>query len=100
MRLNGQTHLNYMGTSLSYKFNTCKIAGQDDVYLMQHPNPFALIILIAKATALKALCRNSYEYDDRLLAYKLRIARLICDMKLPGQKERIIMNFLFHYINF
>jgi hypothetical protein len=45
--------MNCCGTTLHYTFNTYKIAVQDNNVLMHHPNPFALVILIAKAAALK-----------------------------------------------
>lgn len=93
-------NVDYMGTSLSYRFNTFKIADQDNDYLTQHSNPFALIILIAKATALRTKYKIKQVYDDRLLSYKLEIAKLIRDRKLSEHKERTIMNFLLFYINF
>jgi len=92
--------INCSGTTLVYKFNTYKIAVQDNDYLMQHRNPFALIILIAKATTLKKIYKDKQQFDDALLDYKLKIARLILGRKLPERKEKLMMNFLFFYISF
>ncbi|SEA47845.1 RpnC/YadD family protein [Pedobacter hartonius] len=92
--------INCNGTSLIYKFNPYKIAVQDNDYLMQHGNPFALIILIAKATTLKKIYKDKQGFDHALLEYKLKIARSVLDRKLPERKEKLMMNFLFFYISF
>src|SRR5690606_29571839 len=41
--------LDYMGTRLLYTFNTYKIAGDNDEELLASNNPFAMVILTARA---------------------------------------------------
>jgi len=43
----------YLGTHLSYQYNTYKIRDQNEADLLADPNPFALVVLTVKA-ALKA----------------------------------------------
>ncbi|CAM3999100.1 hypothetical protein SAMN06265348_10174 [Pedobacter westerhofensis] len=92
--------INCNGTSLQYTFNTYKIALQDNNALMQHSNPFALVVLIAKQTALKKKYKDKQLRDEVLLAEKLKIARLIMDKQLPEAQKESLMNFLFYYVNF
>jgi hypothetical protein len=92
--------INCCGTSLRYTFNTYKIALQDDNVLMQHNNPFALVVLIAKQTALKKKYKDKQLRDKMLLAEKIKVAQLILDKQLPEAKKESLMNFLFYYVNF
>jgi len=87
-------------TALKYTFNTYKVALQDDDFLRNHANPFALVVLIAKQTDLKKKYKNKKVYDQMLLDDKLSIAKLIFDRHLPDVKEKELINFLFHYVNF
>jgi len=89
-----------MGTRLTYQYNIFKVAVQDDDELINHPSPFALIVLIAKAALIKKGSKNNLESDERLLTYKLKMVKLILDRKLPVHKQRAIMNFLFYYLDF
>jgi hypothetical protein len=88
------------GTTLRYTFNTYKIALQEETLLMEHHNPFALVVLIAKLGALKKIYKDRHEYDRMLLEQKIKIANLILEKQLPPEKERMLMNFLFYYVNF
>jgi hypothetical protein len=92
--------INCSGTSLRYTFNTYKIALQDDNDLMQHSNPFALVVLIAKQTALKKKYKDKQLRDEMLLSEKLKVAQLIVEKQLPEAKQELLMNFLFYYVNF
>ncbi|WP_158797218.1 hypothetical protein [Pedobacter sp. L105] len=92
--------IDYMGTRLTYQYNIFKIAVQDDHELINHPSPFALIVLIAKAALIKKGSKNNLEADEQLLAYKLKMVKLVLGRKLPAHKQRAIMNFLFYYIDF
>lgn len=92
--------IDYHGTQLSYRYNTFKIAVQGDDYLINHLSPFALIILIAKGVLLKKGPKGNIGYDERLLADKLKIVKLILEKRLPAHKERALMNFLFYYTAF
>lgn len=85
---------------MSFNFNICKVAHLDDDGLKADTNPFALIFLIAKAAFLKKNCKNKKDYDDKLLAYKLDILKLILTRDLPSDKEAIIIKFLYYYVYF
>lgn len=92
--------INYMGTRLTYKYNTCKITELDNDELIQHESCFALVMLIAKGTLLKRQFKDRQEYDQTLLAYKIDMANLILQRRLPKRKETILIDFLFFYLNF
>lgn len=92
--------LSYGDTKIEYHFNTCKIALQDDYILKNDTNPFALIILIAKQTNFKHLYKDKQLYDQKLLANKLEIAKLIFERNLDYEKESNLIFFLFYYVNF
>ncbi|WP_158796164.1 hypothetical protein [Pedobacter sp. L105] len=92
--------IDYMGTVMNYQFNTCKIASQHIDDLINHPSPFALILLIAKSVLLKKSCKNNLEFDERLLTHKIEMVKLLLERKLPVHKQNAIMDFLFYYINF
>jgi hypothetical protein len=92
--------MNCNGTTLEYTFNTYKIALQDPQALMQHTNPFALVVLIAKLTNLRKQYKNKHLYDQRLLEDKLQLANMMFAMQLPHHKENMLMTFLFYYVNF
>jgi hypothetical protein len=96
---NNAFKINYGGTTLEYKFNIYKLAMQDDHALMKHPNPFALVVLIAKQINFKDI-KDTHLSDEKLLANKLEIAKLIFDRKLPIHQENHLMYFLIYYVNF
>ncbi|WP_158795317.1 hypothetical protein [Pedobacter sp. L105] len=92
--------IDFMGTIMNYQFNICKIALLKEDDLLKHSNCFALIVLIAKAAFLKKKIKNRLAGDELLLAYKLKMVKLILEKKLPASKERVIMKFLFYYADF
>ncbi|WP_461044370.1 Rpn family recombination-promoting nuclease/putative transposase [Spirosoma harenae] len=83
----------YLGTQLSYRYNTYKIRDQNEANLLANPNPFALVILTAK-TALKAGTLS----EDELLNLKLSIAKSLLNSQISKNKVRSILNFLRYYV--
>jgi predicted transposase/invertase (TIGR01784 family) len=83
----------YLGTQLSYQYNTYKIHEQSETDLLVSTNPFALVVLTVKA-ALKA--KNLT--DEELLELKLRIAKVLLSSQISKGKIRSLMNFLRYYV--
>lgn len=59
-----------------------------------------MVVLIARLTNLKLKYKDKHLYDQMLVAYKLEIAKLIFERKLPQDQEVPLINFLFYYVNF
>lgn len=85
----------YLGTKLSYEFNTYKVLGQDEATLRANPNPFAVVAL----TVLMAL-KNKKIKDDGLKQIKLDLTRELMNRNLDEKKQAKIMAFLAYYVNF
>jgi len=92
--------IDFMGTSLRYKFNTYKIAAQDDEILLANKNPFALVVLTAKAAITGKEIKNSLERDELLLSLKLNLVKLLFAKQIAKEKIRGLMNFLKYYVRF
>jgi len=92
--------IDFMGTSLRYTFNTYKIAGQSDEALQASDNPFALVVLTAKAALAGKDLKSSLERDESLLNLKLSLTRLLLAKQIAKEKIRVLMNFLRYYIRF
>jgi hypothetical protein len=86
----------FMGTRLLYEYNTIRILDYADEELLNSPNPFAWVILIAK----KALVRGK-DLDNKILKGKLFIFRKLYENGLfERQKIKAILQFLERYIRF
>ncbi|MBB5438575.1 putative transposase/invertase (TIGR01784 family) [Pedobacter sp. AK017] len=85
----------YLGTKLSYEFNTYKILDQDETKLRADPNPFAVVVL----TVLMAL-KNKKIKDDQLKEIKMDLTRELIKRKVSKVKHDKIMAFLAYYVNF
>jgi predicted transposase/invertase (TIGR01784 family) len=92
--------IDFMGTSLRYTFNTYKIANQSDEVLKASDNPFALVVLTAKAALAGKDLKSSRERDELLLNLKLNLTRLLLAKQIVKEKIRVLMNFLRYYIRF
>jgi predicted transposase/invertase (TIGR01784 family) len=92
--------IDFMGTSLRYTFNTYKIANQSDEALQASDNPFALVVLTAKAALAGKDLKSSMERDELLLNLKLNLTRLLLAKQIAKEKIRVLMNFLRYYIRF
>ena len=78
----------FLGTSVSYRFNTYKILDQDEAELRESKNPFATVIL----TTLLALKKERGD-ETELLTLKLELARVLLSKGFSKEKVRAIMNF-------
>ena len=85
----------YMGTRVSYKFNTYKIIEQDEAELALNPNPFSLVILVV-LTALKVKDMN----DEVLLGLKRNLLNLMLEKKISRVSRNGIFNFMRYYVSF
>jgi len=76
-----------------------KIAQQKDEELLANPNPFAIVLLTAKA----ALLGKKIKKEDRdafLLKTKIKLARQLLSRTMSKSKIRALMNFLRYYVRF
>jgi len=85
----------YLGTRVSYEFNTYKIIEQNEEILAQNPNPFSLVVLVV-LTALKVREMN----DEVLLGLKRDLLRIMLQYKLSKKKRHGIFSFLKYYVDF
>lgn len=92
-------HLFCNGTELKYSYNILKIAQQKDEELLANPNPFAIVVLIAKAALLGKKAKKD-DHEVFLLKTKLELARQLLTRTMPKSKIRALMNFLRYYIRF
>ena len=85
----------YLGTKLTYEFNTYKILDQNEDELRANPNPFALVILVV----LMAIKRK--DADDLILKeIKHDLIKELIGRKVSRQKRRGILNFIKYHVNF
>lgn len=85
----------YLGTKLSYEFNTYKILDQEEAALRANPNPFAVVALVV----LLALKNKTFN-DDQLLHMKLDLTRELMRRNVSRSKRIKIMDFLTYYVHF
>ncbi len=85
----------YLGTKVSYAFNTFKIIDQDDTELEASNNPFAMAVLSAKL----AISHRKID-DERLFDLARDLAKRLLAKKMPKEKIRKVMTFLHYYLRF
>ena len=86
----------FLGTSLTYRYNTLCIKDYADKVLERSENPFALVMLAAKKILLKG-----EDLDALLLKEKLQLVRLLMKKGLfTKPKIAAIFTFLNNYIRF
>ena len=90
----------FMGTRLLYEFNTYKISHQSDELLLNSSNPFALVVLIAKAAFKVSKIADKREWDHLLLSIKSTILGALHKKGFENDKIRYVMNFLRYYVRF
>jgi len=83
----------FLGTSLSYKFNTYKVMDQDEEVLRNNNNPFAIIIL----TALLEIKKGKL-HGHELIDLKLDLVKNLLEKGTSKEKIRHLMNFLKYYV--
>lgn len=87
--------LDYLGTKLTYIYNTYKIIDQPDADLMESNNPFAMVALTVKMAL-----RGKKMEEKQLYDLKLDLVRRLLGKKILKEKIRSLMNFLRFYIRF
>lgn len=85
----------FLGTRLSYEFNTYKLLEQDEQKLRADSNPFAIVALVA----LLAL-KNKNANDDHLKRIKIDLTKELIKRNVSKTKHIKIMDFLSYYVNF
>lgn len=85
----------FLGTNLSYGFNTFKILDQDEANLSSHPNPFALVVL----TVLTYL-KNKKTNEEGLMRLKTGLFRKMLERKIEKRTMRALVSFLKMYVQF
>ncbi|WP_276088235.1 hypothetical protein [Pedobacter sp. JY14-1] len=91
--------LSCLGTKVDYTFNMFKMATQDEAQLENSENPFAKVVLIAKA-ALQGKALQEHARDTFLLEVKTKLARHLLSQSMHKNKIRILINFLKYHIRF
>lgn len=88
----------FLGTHLSYQFNTYKIMEATEEELLADENPFALVILAARTVFAGKNIKNSTEHDELMIALNINIAKQLISRKIDKQKTKEILIFLKRYI--
>jgi predicted transposase/invertase (TIGR01784 family) len=85
----------FLGTSLSYRFNTFMIMDQSEAELAESENPFAMVALAAKTSVLGQRMK-----ETDLYALKISIVKILIIKKIDKDKIRVVMDFIKAYISF
>jgi len=85
----------FMGTTQTYRYNTYRVANQNEADLLASENPFALVVL----TALRAI-KAQKATDNDLMALKLDLFRIMISRQMDKTTMRALANFLKMYIPF
>ncbi len=85
----------FLGTSLTYMFNSYKVLDQSPDELRASSNPFASVVLTVQ-TALK----KKKLTEEVMLDLKVQLARDLLIKKFSKDKIRVLMDFLRYYIRF
>ena len=85
----------FLGTKATFQFNTYKIIEQDETALLNHDNPFSIVIL----TVLLALRKKTLN-DEKLYALKYSLAKNLLRKKIEKRKIDDLLIFLQRYVTF
>ncbi|MCU0376167.1 MAG: hypothetical protein MUF24_12745 [Chitinophagaceae bacterium] len=85
----------FMGTAITYRYNTYKVAVQDEAALLADSNPFAMVVL----TALRAI-KAQKATDSDLMDLKIDLFRHLINRQLDKAMMRALANFLKMYMPF
>ena len=85
----------FMGTKLTFEFETYKILNQNPEVLATSENPFAIVIL-----AVYHALKNRDKDDNKLLHIKLDLMRRLKNKNFPKEKIRKVFEFIKRYIRF
>ncbi|MCE7058723.1 hypothetical protein [Dyadobacter sp. CY343] len=86
---------NFLGTRLSFEFNSYKVLDQSEDYLLKSTNPFAHVVLVVKL----AMRGKTLQKED-LFSLKMALARRLLAMQIPKRKIGKLMKFLKLYVKF
>jgi len=90
-----QYHTSFMGTELTYKFNTYKLAEKTPEDFANSNNPFAIIMEVAWY----ALKKNRPN-DEELYSFKIRLVRRLKELDYDTEHIRVLFGFIKKYVNF
>lgn len=96
----GNFSLDFMGTKLSYDFNTYKISESSDDALLSNQNPFALVVLAARTAFKGHRIKDDDERDMLIKHLKLDLIKRLIDRKIERNKKEAIFYFINNYITF
>ncbi|TJZ51819.1 hypothetical protein FAZ15_19930 [Sphingobacterium olei] len=85
----------FMGTSLTYRFNSYKILDQDEAVLRTNDNPFAVVVL----TALLAILHRNVT-DEQLKEIKHDLYGEMIKREMDKDTRQGIYDFLARYVSF
>ena len=85
----------FLGTKAAFQFNTYKIIEQDETSLLNHDNPFSIVIL----TVLLALRKKKLD-DEKLYALKYSLAKNLLRKNIEKRKIDDLLIFLQRYVTF
>lgn len=85
--------LDLMDTHIGYRYKVYKILEQDEQKLQQSDNPFAMVILAAKA-----VLTGKKLTSEKLYELKVDIMKRLLKKKFPRKKIRFVLDFLQSYI--
>lgn len=90
----------FLGTKLTYHFNSYKIAEVSDQELIENKNPFVIVILVARMFLKVKHIKDSRECNMLLQELKYNLATELYSRNIDPIKTNAIMNFLRYYIRF
>ncbi|GGA94821.1 hypothetical protein [Puia dinghuensis] len=86
----------FIGTEVRYKYNVLRIGQYKDEALAANPNPFAVVVLVAKKALLAGKITEKELFEQKISLAKALIAR----RDLSRRKIDAIMTFLKNYLVF
>ena len=92
--------LEFLGTKLSYQFNTYKISNQRTEDLLASNNPFAIVVLAARTALSARTIQSSDEHDSFLINLKFELVKQLYAKNFPRQKIRSVLKFIKNHVRF
>lgn len=90
----------FLGTTLTYQFNTYKIAAQTEKELLKSDNPFAIVVMAARVAFAGKHIKDKKERDLLTLRLKINLVKELLSRNFAKHKVRAIMKFIIFYIRF
>ena len=92
--------VSFLGTELSYKFNTYKLSGPTDEELLADRNPFAMVVLAARGAFGNKSMADALERDQALSKFKSDLIRRLITLEIDTHRKKHILYFIINYIHF